>query len=159
MTSIVNGIEIPEENNGQYIEDIEFDDDGNQIIVKTGGGNYNKQIEGDMTTAKIKSLYTDSACSGNPGPSGWGAVVCFADGNCHKLGGGDPKPPKTAWKCKLLSLPSNFLLIPVKPNQSPFTLTAYTLKAASPNGFKAGKTKAGKPARAKMSLTKTSGTC
>ncbi|MEG4026261.1 ribonuclease HI [Microcoleus sp. S13C4] len=44
-----------------------------------------------MTIPKIKSLYTDGACSGNPGPGGWGAVVCFADGNCHELGGGDPQ--------------------------------------------------------------------
>lgn len=44
-----------------------------------------------MATPKIKSLYTDGACSGNPGPGGWGAVVCFADGNCHELGGADPQ--------------------------------------------------------------------
>jgi ribonuclease HI len=44
-----------------------------------------------MTTGKIKSLYTDGACSGNPGPGGWGAVVCFADDNCHELGGKDPQ--------------------------------------------------------------------
>ena len=44
-----------------------------------------------MTTPKIKSLYTDGACSGNPGPGGWGSVVCFADGNCHELGGADPQ--------------------------------------------------------------------
>ncbi|NJK72933.1 MAG: ribonuclease HI [Microcoleus sp. SU_5_6] len=44
-----------------------------------------------MTTSKIKSLYTDGACSGNPGPGGWGAVVCYADGNCHELGGADPQ--------------------------------------------------------------------
>ncbi|MEG3863026.1 ribonuclease HI [Microcoleus sp. herbarium12] len=44
-----------------------------------------------MTTPTIKSLYTDGACSGNPGPGGWGAVVCFADGKCHELGGADPQ--------------------------------------------------------------------
>ena len=44
-----------------------------------------------MTTPKIKSLYTDGACSGNPGPGGWGAVACFADGNCHELGGAEPE--------------------------------------------------------------------
>lgn len=44
-----------------------------------------------MTTPTIKSLYTDGACSGNPGPGGWGAVVCFADGNCHELGGAEPE--------------------------------------------------------------------
>ncbi|MGL5064494.1 MAG: ribonuclease HI [Microcoleus sp.] len=40
-----------------------------------------------MATSKIKRLYTDGACSGNPGPGGWGTVICFADGNCHELGG------------------------------------------------------------------------
>ncbi|MFM9266273.1 ribonuclease HI [Tychonema sp. BBK16] len=44
-----------------------------------------------MTIPQIKSLYTDGACSGNPGPGGWGTVVCFADGNCHELGGGTPQ--------------------------------------------------------------------
>ncbi|WP_373534069.1 ribonuclease HI [Microcoleus sp.] len=44
-----------------------------------------------MTTPTIKSLYTDGACSGNPGPGGWGTVVCYADGNCHELGGADPQ--------------------------------------------------------------------
>ncbi|MEG4577429.1 ribonuclease HI [Microcoleus sp. N3A4] len=44
-----------------------------------------------MTIPKIQSLYTDGACSGNPGPGGWGAVVCFADGKCHELGGADPQ--------------------------------------------------------------------
>jgi ribonuclease HI len=44
-----------------------------------------------MTIPQIKSLYTDGACSGNPGPGGWGAVVCYADGNCHELGGADPQ--------------------------------------------------------------------
>jgi ribonuclease HI len=29
----------------------------------------------------------DGACSGNPGPGGWGALLRFADGSCHELGG------------------------------------------------------------------------
>lgn len=36
---------------------------------------------------KIQSIYTDGACSGNPGPGGWGTVVYFADGSVHELGG------------------------------------------------------------------------
>lgn len=35
----------------------------------------------------VKSVYTDGACSGNPGPGGWGVVVYFDDGTCHELGG------------------------------------------------------------------------
>jgi len=38
---------------------------------------------------KIQSIYTDGACSGNPGPGGWGVVVYFADNTVHELGGGD----------------------------------------------------------------------
>ncbi|HLO51215.1 MAG TPA: ribonuclease HI [Kamptonema sp.] len=44
-----------------------------------------------MSLPKIKSIYTDGACSGNPGPGGWGVVICFADGEVHELGGADPK--------------------------------------------------------------------
>ncbi|MEO0687939.1 MAG: RNase H family protein, partial [Cyanobacteria bacterium J06649_11] len=27
----------------------------------------------------IQSIYTDGACTGNPGPGGWGVVVYFDD--------------------------------------------------------------------------------
>lgn len=37
----------------------------------------------------INSLYTDGACTGNPGPGGWGAVICYADGSTHELGGNE----------------------------------------------------------------------
>lgn len=33
-------------------------------------------------------LYTDGACSGNPGPGGWGAVLSF-DGHEKELSGGE----------------------------------------------------------------------
>ncbi|PSB18411.1 ribonuclease HI [filamentous cyanobacterium CCP2] len=32
-------------------------------------------------------MYTDGACSGNPGPGGWGTVLYFSDGSVHELGG------------------------------------------------------------------------
>jgi len=34
------------------------------------------------------TIYTDGACSGNPGPGGWGALLIFAD-NEKELSGGD----------------------------------------------------------------------
>mgnify|MGYP002785383160 CR=1 FL=1 len=37
----------------------------------------------------IQRIYTDGACSGNPGPGGWGTVVYFSDGSVHEMGGGD----------------------------------------------------------------------
>lgn len=39
--------------------------------------------------ATIERLYTDGACSGNPGPGGWGTVIYFDDGSVHELGGCD----------------------------------------------------------------------
>lgn len=39
----------------------------------------------------IQSVYTDGACSGNPGPGGWGTVIYFADGSVQELGGGEPQ--------------------------------------------------------------------
>mgnify|MGYP000741517882 CR=1 FL=1 len=37
--------------------------------------------------SKIQAIYTDGACSGNPGPGGWGTVVYFVDGSVHEMGG------------------------------------------------------------------------
>jgi len=34
-------------------------------------------------------IFTDGACSGNPGPGGWGAVLRF-DGKAKELKGGEP---------------------------------------------------------------------
>jgi ribonuclease HI len=37
---------------------------------------------------RVKVVYTDGACSGNPGPGGWGVVVQFTNGQEQELGGG-----------------------------------------------------------------------
>jgi ribonuclease HI len=34
-------------------------------------------------------MFTDGACSGNPGPGGWAAIVVFPEGHVVELGGGD----------------------------------------------------------------------
>ncbi|MDR1205710.1 MAG: ribonuclease HI [Peptococcaceae bacterium] len=38
---------------------------------------------------KQVSIYTDGACSGNPGPGGWGAVLSY-QGTQKELSGGEP---------------------------------------------------------------------
>jgi ribonuclease HI len=38
-------------------------------------------------SANIQSIYTDGACTGNPGPGGWAVVVYFTDGSLHEIGG------------------------------------------------------------------------
>ncbi|MEL6816347.1 MAG: ribonuclease HI, partial [Cyanobacteria bacterium J06598_3] len=41
------------------------------------------------TMATVDAIYTDGACSGNPGPGGWGSHLEFSDGQVHELGGRD----------------------------------------------------------------------
>ncbi|OGR44524.1 MAG: ribonuclease HI [Elusimicrobia bacterium GWA2_61_42] len=34
-------------------------------------------------------IYSDGACSGNPGPGGWASVIIFPEGSVRELGGGE----------------------------------------------------------------------
>ncbi|MDE2039760.1 MAG: ribonuclease HI [Elusimicrobia bacterium] len=36
-------------------------------------------------------IFTDGACSGNPGPGGWGAIVALPEGRVRELGGGEER--------------------------------------------------------------------
>ncbi|MBI2812505.1 MAG: ribonuclease HI [Candidatus Melainabacteria bacterium] len=42
--------------------------------------------------SKLKQIliFSDGACSGNPGPGGWGSIVCLPNGTVHELGGSNP---------------------------------------------------------------------
>ncbi|NES18234.1 MAG: ribonuclease HI [Symploca sp. SIO3E6] len=40
-------------------------------------------------TRQIKSFYTDGACSGNPGPGGWGTIIYFTDDSVAEIGGAE----------------------------------------------------------------------
>jgi ribonuclease HI len=42
----------------------------------------------DRDSSKVVEIYTDGACSGNPGPGGWGAVL-FCNGHERELHGGE----------------------------------------------------------------------
>ena len=46
---------------------------------------------GDEQPASVVEIYTDGACSGNPGPGGWGVVLRYGD-HVKELSGGDPGP-------------------------------------------------------------------
>ncbi len=45
-------------------------------------------IKQDNVTNRLR-IYTDGACSGNPGPGGWGAVLLWKK-HTRELSGGDP---------------------------------------------------------------------
>jgi ribonuclease HI len=40
--------------------------------------------------APVIAIFTDGACSGNPGPGGWACVLATADGRALELGGREP---------------------------------------------------------------------
>jgi ribonuclease HI len=40
------------------------------------------------SNVRVKAVYTDGACSGNPGPGGWGVLVQLSNGQEQELGGG-----------------------------------------------------------------------
>jgi ribonuclease HI len=42
-------------------------------------------------SGKVVEIYTDGACSGNPGPGGWGVVLTYADRK-KELHGGSAEP-------------------------------------------------------------------
>jgi ribonuclease HI len=41
-----------------------------------------------MSVAKPVVIYTDGACSGNPGPGGWAAILTYGD-HCKEISGGE----------------------------------------------------------------------
>ena len=47
-------------------------------------------MTGKSDTLKAVTIYTDGACSGNPGPGGWGAILSHG-GHRKELSGGEPE--------------------------------------------------------------------
>jgi len=43
-----------------------------------------------LSTVRDVSIYTDGACSGNPGPGGWGAILIYGD-HRRELSGYEPQ--------------------------------------------------------------------
>jgi ribonuclease HI len=45
--------------------------------------------DADTDTVQPYVVFADGACTGNPGPGGWGAIIATPDGQIAELGGGD----------------------------------------------------------------------
>lgn len=99
---------------------------------------------------EIRSLYSDGACKGNPGPGGWGAVVYFLDGTVAELGGRDKSTTNNRMEMQAAIEALQFFLN--SGQQNPCTLytdSEYVIKGVTSwlKGWKARgwKTAAGKP--------------
>jgi ribonuclease HI len=103
-----------------------------------------------MTSRLIKSIYTDGACSGNPGPGGWATVVYFGDGSVHELGGFDAQTTNNRMEIQAAIAALEFL-VETQPTEP---LALYTDSEYVKNGItkwikgwkqKGWKTSTGKP--------------
>jgi ribonuclease HI len=103
-----------------------------------------------MTSRLIKSIYTDGACSGNPGPGGWATVVYFSDGSVHELGGFDAQTTNNRMEIQAAIAALEFL-VETQPTEP---LALYTDSEYVKNGItkwikgwkqKGWKTSTGKP--------------
>lgn len=72
------------------------------------------------TTRQIKNFYTDGACSGNPGPGGWGTVVYFNDGSVYEMGGAET--PSTNNRMELLAAIQALKVLKASGQNQPVTL-------------------------------------
>ena len=52
-------------------------------VVKTS----KSSTSGRNQLPEVTTIYTDGACSGNPGPGGWGAIAHLSNGQIHEIGG------------------------------------------------------------------------
>ena len=86
-------------------------------------------------------LWTDGACSGNPGPGGWGAVLVWGD-HRHEIYGGEPETTNNRMELmglikglETLTRPSKVLVV----TDSAYVEKAFTqgwLKNWQKNGWK-----------------------
>jgi Ribonuclease HI len=52
-----------------------------------------------MLNKKTVTIYTDGACSGNPGPGGWAAILCYRDTE-KCISGGEPETTNNRMELK-----------------------------------------------------------
>jgi ribonuclease HI len=70
----------------------------------------------------IQSIYTDGACTGNPGPGGWGVVVYFSDDSTYELGGKAAQTTNNRMEMQAAIAALEFFAESEKPE----TITLYT---------------------------------
>lgn len=49
-----------------------------------------KRREDEQKAFESIIIFTDGACTGNPGPGGWAAILTYPEGHVKELGGGNP---------------------------------------------------------------------
>ncbi len=74
------------------------------------------------SSSTIQSVYTDGACTGNPGPGGWGVVVYYTDSSVREFGGNEKQTTNNRMEMQAAIAALNFLT----ENQLKEPVTLYT---------------------------------
>ncbi len=72
------------------------------------------------------TIYTDGACSGNPGPGGWGAILMYKD-NIKEISGGDKETTNNIMELTAVIEALKLLKFPCKVNL--YSDSAYVVNA------------------------------
>jgi ribonuclease HI len=102
------------------------------------------------SSGTIQSVYTDGACTGNPGPGGWGVVVYYTDNSVHEFGGNEQQTTNNRMEMQAAIAALNFLTeTQLKEPITLYTDSEYLIKGVTQwvkNWKKKGwKTAQGKP--------------
>lgn len=87
---------------------------------------------------KTVTIYTDGACSGNPGPGGWGAILDY-QGKRRELSGGEPQTTNN--RMELLGVITALEALKEPCNVELFTDSQYIEKAINQGWLKSWKNK------------------
>ena len=87
---------------------------------------------------KQVTIYTDGACSGNPGPGGWGAILLYKD-TVREMSGGEA--PTTNNRMELLGAISALSSLKEPCEVSLYTDSQYLAKAINEGWLKGWKAK------------------
>ncbi len=90
-----------------------------------------KNAETTYKRGRVITAASDGACSGNPGPGGWGALIRFENGAVEEFGGAEPETTNNRMELKAVLETLIYLKnLPLHPNLTIKTDSKYLI-----NGF------------------------
>jgi ribonuclease HI len=73
-------------------------------------------------------IFTDGACSGNPGPGGWGSIIAFADGTVKEIGGNNRDTTNNRMELAATIHALQLLVPPLSRNVIIYTDSIYVIR-------------------------------
>ncbi len=70
-------------------------------------------------------VYSDGACSGNPGPGGWGVIVIFPDGRRQELSGFEARTTNN--RMELMGVLQGLSLVPAEAEATVYSDSQYVV--------------------------------